>query len=210
MLLFVCHANICRSPMAERLARLALSGHPCATGTAPVRTESAGTHARAGDPMHPGTARVLRDLGADPSEFASRTVTADLLTRATLVLTATREQRAFCVRLAPVALRRTFTIRQFGRLAAATVASAGIATTGITTAGIATTGIATDVAGTVATRPMTALLERVASVRGTLQPVEPTADDLADPVNGTEDDLRACAHQIQLSLSPALALIGAA
>jgi hypothetical protein len=48
----------------------------------------------------------------------------------------------------------------------------------------------------------------VATVRGGLQPVEPEEDDLADPVNGSAEDIRACAHQIQLSLRPALALIG--
>jgi protein-tyrosine phosphatase len=197
MLLFVCHANICRSPMAERLARLALS--PGSRGTAvldtaapnsaALDTASAGTHARAGAPMHPGAAKVLQELGADASDFASRLVSADLLTQASLVLTATREQRAFCVRLAPLALRRTFTIRQFGRL----------------TAGLDPTNLGSAPAGR-----MAALLDLVASTRGGLQPVEPAEDDLADPVNGTEDDVHACARQIQLSLRPALALIGPA
>lgn len=189
MLLFVCHANICRSPMAERLARLVLTDHLAPAAGSTVRTASAGTHARAGAPMHPSAAQVLRELGADPSDFSSRLVSADLLANASLVLTATREQRAFCVRLAPVAVRRTFTIRQFGRLSAALDA----------------TTVGTAPAGRVA-----ALLERIAVTRGAFQPVRPDEDDLADPVNGTEEDVRACARQIQLSLHPALALIGAA
>lgn len=177
MLLFICHANICRSAMAERLARLALT----TSDAAAVAIASAGTHAHPGEPMHPGAVRVLRDLGADTGDFASRTVSADLLARASLVLTATRDQRSFCVRLAPLTLRRTFTIRQFGRLAAAVDAGGD--------------------AGA-------ALLDQIAAVRGGLQPVSPDEDDLADPVNGTEADMRACARQIQLSLRPALALIG--
>jgi protein-tyrosine phosphatase len=188
MLLFVCHANICRSPMAERLARLILTDHlPPAAGST-VSAASAGTHARAGTAMHPGAAQVLRELGADASDFSSRLVSADLVANASLVLTATREQRAFCVRLAPIAVRRTFTIRQFGRLSAA---------------------LGPEPVGGPAGR-VSALLERIAVARGAFQPVRPDEDDLADPVNGTEEDVRACARQIQLSLRPALALIGAA
>jgi protein-tyrosine phosphatase len=178
MLLFICHANICRSAMAERLARLALTTSDAAAGG----IASAGTHARPGEPIHPGAVRVLRDLGADTGDFASRAVSADLLARASLVLTATRDQRSFCVRLAPLTLRRTFTIRQFGRLADALEAP-----------------VRSDTG---------ALLDQIAAVRGGLQPVSPDEDDLADPVNGTEADLRDCARQIQLSLRPALALIG--
>jgi protein-tyrosine phosphatase len=183
MLLFICHANICRSAMAERLARLALTTTDAAAGG----IASAGTHARPGAPMHPGAVRVLRDLGADTGDFASRAVSADLLAQASLVLTATRDQRSFCVRLAPATLRRTFTIRQFGRLAVAVDAAPALRWAG-------------GDAG--------ALLDQIAAVRGGLQPVSPDEDDLADPVNGTEADMRDCARQIQLSLRPALALIG--
>ena len=206
MLLFICHANICRSPMAERLARLALTAPPTWPGTG-ARTDaitvaSAGTHARTGDAMHPGAAHVLAELGADNTDFSSRLVSADLLARASLVLTATREQRAFCVRLAPVALRRTFTIRQFGRLTAAVEApGSGASGPGDLTAGAAAGG------GSVSA--VAALLDQILAVRGSLQPVPPDEDDLADPVNGTAADVLACARQIQLSLRPALAIIGA-
>jgi hypothetical protein len=94
MLLFVCHANICRSAMAERLARLALTGSRTPVG---ITATSAGTHARSGDDMHPGAAEILTELGADPVGFRSRPLSADLIGSAGLVLTATREQRAFCV-----------------------------------------------------------------------------------------------------------------
>jgi protein-tyrosine phosphatase len=179
MLLFVCHANVCRSPMAERLARLELRARPG------VATASAGTHARAGDPMHPGAAELLRELGADADDFHSRPLSGELLTPATLILTATRAQRAHCARLAPTTIGRTFTIRQFGRL---------ISTLGAATPGPAPVSV-----------PM--LLQRITAIRGRLQPVTATEDDLADPVNGSPADLRACAEQIQRSLRPALALL---
>lgn len=188
MLLFICHANICRSPMAERLARLDLAN------TLATHTASAGTHARNGDAIHPGAERILRELGADPSGFASRAVSYELITAASLVLTATRDQRAFCVSLAPATLRHTFTIRQFGRLAAA--------------AGGATPHLNARLDGPDAT-PVAALLRRITAVRGTLQPVDQDEDNLADPVNGTDEDIRACARQIQLCLAQALPLIGA-
>jgi protein-tyrosine phosphatase len=201
MLLFVCHANICRSAMAERLARLALTGSRAA---ARITATSAGTHARSGDDMHPGAAEILTELGADPVGFRSRPLSADLIGSAGLVLTATREQRAFCVRLAPVALRRTFTIRQFGRLAEALATE----TPAAEPPAAETPAVETIAAEALPGGQLETLLRRVATVRGSLQPVEPDEDDLADPVNGSAEDIRACAHQIQLSLRPALALIG--
>ncbi|MDG6100831.1 low molecular weight phosphatase family protein [Dactylosporangium aurantiacum] len=103
-MLFVCRANLCRSAMAERLAR---AGGLAAT--------SAGTHAVPGLDMPPEAKAVLRELGADPEGFASRRVDGGLLAGADLVLTATRAERAHCVTLAPAVAARTFTLRQFGR-----------------------------------------------------------------------------------------------
>jgi protein-tyrosine phosphatase len=179
-ILFVCHANICRSPMAERLARLALAE------VIGLRADSAGTHARCGDPMHPRAAQVLRDLGADATGFASRPLDPQLLAGAGLVLAATREQRAACVRLVPAVIGRTFTIRQFGRLAGAIDPVA--------------------VTGTQPGQRLGATLAAMARVRATLQP-SPDGDDLADPVGGTARDMRDCATRIQMWLRPALGLI---
>jgi protein-tyrosine phosphatase len=115
-LLFVCHANVCRSPMAERIAREAFATH---VGAGTVEVFSAGTDAGAGRKMHRHSAEVLRERGIDADSFVTRLATPGLLAAADLVLTATRKQRAHCVTLAPSALRRTFTMRQFGRLAGA-------------------------------------------------------------------------------------------
>jgi protein-tyrosine phosphatase len=173
-LLFVCHANLCRSPMAERLARVLGAGR--------VEVTSAGTHARPGLPMHEFAESTLYELGADPTGFTSRPVDPAMVAEADLVLTADRRQRSICADLVPAAVRRTFTIRQFGRLAAA-VLDAGLA------------------AG-----PET-LLRAVAAVRADLPPVPGEEDDLADPVLGTREDFLACARQITRALEPTLALI---
>lgn len=173
-LLFVCYANLCRSPMAERLAQ--------ALGAGRVEAASAGTHARPGLPMHAFAEATLYELGADPTGFVSRPVTSTLVAEADLVLTADRRQRSVCVELVPAAVRRTFTIRQFGRLAAA-VLDAGLE-------------VSPD-----------SLLRTVAAVRADLPPVPGEEDDLADPVLGTREDFLACARQIMQALEPTLALI---
>jgi protein-tyrosine phosphatase len=173
-LLFVCHANLCRSPMAERLARVLGAGR--------VEVASAGTHARPGLAMHELAEATLRDLGADPTGFASRPIDPSMVAEADLVLTADRRQRSICVDLVPAAVRRTFTIRQFGRLAAAVLAA----------------GLDPD--------PGT-LLRTVAAVRADLPPVPGEQDDLADPVLGTRADFASCARQIGHALEPTLALI---
>lgn len=165
--------------MAERIAALTV-GDRLAVG-------SAGTHAWVGDPIHPGAAAALREVGADPGAFASRPLTAALVAQADLVLTAGRAERAASVTLCPPALRRVFTLRQFGRLSAAAdpdrLVGAGPA------------------------ERLAAMRVEVARVRGQVQPAAADEDDLADPFNGTQDDMRACVERIRASLAPWLPLI---
>jgi protein-tyrosine phosphatase len=174
MLLFVCHANVCRSPIAERLARHELGEN---RGLA---VASAGTHALPDEPMHPSAARVLRERGADPDGFRTRQLSAELVASADLVLAASRRERSVCAALAPSAVGRAFTIRQFGRLAAAVPRRKAT---------------------------MAELLDEIRAVRGSLQPVRPEEDDLPDPVNGSMADFRTCADEIRRSLAAALAFI---
>jgi protein-tyrosine phosphatase len=186
VLLFVCHANVCRSPMAERLGALAVVRRP-GLRPAGLRFASAGTHALAGAPMHSPGAQVVGELGADRSGFRSRTLTASLISQSSVVLTATRGQRAAVVTLAPSAIRRVFTVRQFGRLAA--TLDAGCLT------------------GVPAASRLAALVDEAPRARARSQPVAAAEDDLADPVNGTIEDVRACALEIQRALDPVWALI---
>ncbi|NBE79682.1 arsenate reductase/protein-tyrosine-phosphatase family protein [Micromonospora rubida] len=179
-ILFVCHANLCRSPMAEYLAGWLLA-------KLPVEVASAGTAAVDGRPMHPYAAQVAAGTGRDPAAFRSRALTAGQLADAALVLTATRRQRAACVSLAPAALHRTFTLRQFGRLA----------------------GLA-DAPDTTDAGPLRAAARAAAQARGRLQPTSTAEDDLGDPIGGTPADFRRCAQEIERSLTPVAALIDAA
>ena len=64
---FVCTGNICRSPLAERLAAH-LDPH--------TSFASAGTHAMVGSDMDAGMAAELSRLGGDPSDFSPRLIDA--------------------------------------------------------------------------------------------------------------------------------------
>ncbi|MBY8874722.1 low molecular weight phosphatase family protein [Micromonospora sp. PLK6-60] len=179
-ILFVCHANLCRSPMAEYLAGKLMA-------KLPVEVFSAGTAAVDGHPMHPYAADVAAGTGADPHAFRSRRLSPRHLAEAGLVLAASRRHRALCVSLAPAALHRTFTLYQFARFAE----SAGRPAVG---------------AGGL----LPAVVRAVAEARGRVQPAPPEDDDIRDPVRGTPEDFRRCAHRIETALLPVAALIEAA
>jgi protein-tyrosine phosphatase len=180
-ILFVCHANLCRSPMAERLAPRAFDA-VFGSAAADVAVSSAGTHAYAGSPMHAGTATVLGECGIDPGYFASRPVSSSLLLAADLILTAGRAQRTACVTSAPPTVRRTFTLRQFTRLAAAAPPPA---------AGL----LPASVPGR-----LRVLVEQVNASRHLAPRVAAGMDDLPDPVDRPIEAFRECAEEIWQSL----------
>ncbi|MGY4712365.1 arsenate reductase/protein-tyrosine-phosphatase family protein [Mycolicibacterium sp. CBM1] len=110
--LFVCTGNICRSPIAERLAaaqaeRLGISG---------FTASSAGTRAVVSHPIQREAAGVLKALGGDPSNFAARQLTTRIAREADLVLTMTRAHRDVVLELAPRQLHKTFTLTEAARL----------------------------------------------------------------------------------------------
>ena len=115
--LFVCTANVCRSPVAERLA-VAWSRDLLGSDGGGLRFGSAGTEPTSGRRMDPYSAAALRRLGGDPAGASSRQVTAGDLERSLLVLTMTREQRQAVLRTAPRSLRRTFTLLEAAALVA--------------------------------------------------------------------------------------------
>lgn len=115
--LVVCTANICRSPVGERLLASRLGG----TG---VTVGSAGTLALVGRPVDPPMAGLLADAGVPAEPFTARQVRPDLLRDASLVLTMTREHRAAVVAAAPAVVRRTFLLTEAAGIAEA-LADAG-------------------------------------------------------------------------------------
>ena len=107
-LLFVCTGNICRSPLAERLA----ASYALSQDVQDFRASSAGTRAVIGHPMHVDAARVLLTLGGEPDNFAARQLRPNIVSGADLILTMTRSHRDAVLEVAPRHLRRTFTLAE--------------------------------------------------------------------------------------------------
>jgi protein-tyrosine phosphatase len=109
--------NICRSPMAERLLRLAVEERVGGKADALLLSHSAGTGGwHAGEPMNPPAARELRRRGGADVGFRARRLLGEYIDASDLVLTATAEQVDYVTGLRPDAAARTFVFGQFGRL----------------------------------------------------------------------------------------------
>ena len=81
-ILFVCTGNICRSPMAEAIARRILDGR----GLKDVDVSSAGTAAWDGAPASEGAYLIALERGLDLSSHRARQITTDLVAGSDLVL----------------------------------------------------------------------------------------------------------------------------
>jgi protein-tyrosine phosphatase len=108
-LLFVCTGNVCRSPLAERLA-LAWARKSLGGAVAGLELLSAGLQAPEGRPMDPRSAAVLTRLGGDPAGARATPFVPAVAETADLVLTMTRAQRRAVLETVPRGLRRTFTL----------------------------------------------------------------------------------------------------
>ncbi|MGV0646401.1 low molecular weight phosphatase family protein [Mycolicibacterium sp. XJ2546] len=111
-LLFICTGNICRSPMAERLA----AAYGARLQIPHLQTASAGTQAVIGHAIQSDAALVLEKLGGDSANFAARQLTSRIASDADLVLTMTRAHRDAVLELAPRQLNKTFTLSGAARL----------------------------------------------------------------------------------------------
>lgn len=172
-ILFVCTGNICRSPMAERMTQGALAARFPNAGS--FQVASAGTRGLEGYPMERNARKTLRERGADPDGFVARELDAWIVEAADVVLCATRAHRSDVVTLCPRALRRTFTIREFGRL-----------TSGITPGAIA---------GETLRDAGRALTDRAIAGRGARGGTL-AEDDIPDPYRQDLDAFRGCAQLI--------------
>jgi protein-tyrosine-phosphatase len=114
--LFVCTGNICRSPIAERVAKAYLEA-ALGAEAADFRLESAGAQAVVGAGVHRDSAAVLTSLGGDARGFAARQLTEDLARDVDLVLALTRGHRRSVLKRAPRGLARTFTLLEAADLA---------------------------------------------------------------------------------------------
>ncbi|MCK9896574.1 protein-tyrosine-phosphatase [Frankia sp. AgB32] len=187
--LMVCTGNLCRSPMAQHLAAAHFPANPPDPASR-LLIHSAGIAAQPDDPMHPHAAALLHARGFDPAEFRARPLTADLVEASDLVLTATREHRSEVVGLAPRALRRTFTMREFSRL------TSGVRGGDLPTGQLRLVG--------------EALAAEAWRARGAGRMVPAALDDLSDPVGQSRDKFEACATMIDDALAGPLSLLARA
>lgn len=78
---------------------------------------SAGTDAVPGQRIHPYAAELLAERGIETDNWVSRALDLRMLSEASLVLTATEEQRLLVESLDPYLVGRTFPLLQFAYLA---------------------------------------------------------------------------------------------
>jgi protein-tyrosine phosphatase len=113
-LVLVCTANVCRSPLAERVLAARLAGRGWLDA---VPVTSAGVHAAEGQPMCAVSATLLEPAEPTPDGHVARQATTEIVENAGLVLVMEREQRGEIARLAPGSQSKVFTLREVGPLA---------------------------------------------------------------------------------------------
>jgi protein-tyrosine phosphatase len=187
-ILVVCTGNVCRSPMDEHLLRHGLTQRLGAEA-ARFAVGSAGT---VGDPrraIEPLAAEALREHGVEVGSFQGQRLSEPLVAKADLVLAAEREHRAAAITLCPEAAGRTFTLRQFARLAEG-IDPALLPADDVVARGWALVGAAAGRRGLVA------------------PPAAPADDDVPDPYGADRESFRACVAAIAAALRGPLDLLG--
>ncbi len=107
-ILFVCTANICRSPMAQEIFNALAED-----GRLPFRAESAGTAALEGRPMAENSLAALEEMGIYPEPHRARQVSEAMIGEAELVLTMTPQHAATLRRLGGDPPRGIYTLPEY-------------------------------------------------------------------------------------------------
>jgi len=110
-LLFVCTGNICRSPMAEQLARKIASDLGL-----DVEIRSCGTSPALGSGVTPEAQRALIAMGMPPQEHAPQAASRELLAWADAVLVMTKAHRDRLFSTFPETAGRVFVLREYAGL----------------------------------------------------------------------------------------------
>ena len=113
----LCTGNVHRSALAASLLRQWAGWYLSRDLAEAVSVASAGFAAPVGRPMGDRVLAIARALGADGSTHRAAQVDDLLLSGADLVLVASRRQLEKVLNRTPSALRKTFTIREAGRIA---------------------------------------------------------------------------------------------
>ncbi len=171
-ILLVCTGNVCRSPLAALMLESRLPADR-------VRVISRGTRALRDEPVTAETARIAasRDIPAEltAAHRARQLDDADLATP-DLVLALGRDHRREVVERNPARLRTAFLLREFASLA--------------TSVSDTDLGAAADAAGADPTARLSALLARLALVRGELDPRTPSTWRMSSTLSARRVRLR--------------------
>ncbi|GLZ41879.1 hypothetical protein [Actinokineospora sp. NBRC 105648] len=178
--LFVCNANICRSPVAHALFAAAVHGVTGETWT----VFSAGIRATAGLPMVEECRAALGGTGFS-WEFRSALLSPDVVRGADAVVTMTRTELSEVLRLVPTALHRTVTLAELHRCALR--APEGRHTNG--------------------PDRLRALVTRTVRDRGPTRPADPADDDIPDPVGRSRHTLAATTQSIGAAVRAVVATV---
>jgi protein-tyrosine phosphatase len=185
--LFVCTGNICRSPAAERLFRARL------VPANDVSVSSAGVQGLVGEPMDEPSAQALRELGGDPNGHIARRLTDRMIIESGLILTATLDQRDTIIRTVPIAMRRTFALREYARLAQS------VPDLNVPLGRHARPNTSEELAGQVGA---------VARQRGTTHGRTDVADDVIDPFRRSPEVARSAARTSSAAVDLVLSSLG--
>jgi protein-tyrosine phosphatase len=168
--------------MAERLFRARVS--PASRAVA----SSAGVNALVGHSMDGPSAQILRQLGGDPEGHRGQWLDVPLIVAADLILTAEVSHRSVVMKSEPLAFRRTFTLREFGRL------GAGLG----------------PLAGSPTVQELRTRVSAVAEQRGAVEPPRPGDDDIADPFGGPIEEARLVGSRVSAAVDAIIAVLGLA
>ena len=180
--LFICTGNICRSPAAELLFRAGLADVDL------LEVTSAGTSGMTGYPVDPPTARALDELGIDPDGHRARQMDSEMLWASDLILTAAIEHRSAVLHADPSLLAKTFTLREFARLAWKAPEARPV-------------GVPTD-------EGLRARVAAIARKRALNRPGRPGELDIADPYGKPFEAARATVLQISRRVDIAVTELG--
>lgn len=177
--LYVCTGNVCRSAAAERMLL-----HRATPGDR-IEVASAGTGALEGYGIDGPTVAALAEVGVDGGGHRAAWLDETMIAEANLVLTATTEHRDRVLRMAPTAMRRTFTMREFARLGAG-------------------------VEGAHDHDDRVRVVREVAGRRGQVDPPAPGEDEVGDPFGAGIEEARRMVHQVGPTVDATVRLLGLA